>query len=124
LTLIIVKVLSSETFYAEFYSNLTISIHAQNSPQGSKTVLSSKPNLTTVQTGATTQFSSYFTNFNPDDRAENANYPVPGWPSLARFISQTPDLEAFPSFSDLAIKSLLYYQAELASLRKELNKAE
>jgi hypothetical protein len=101
-----------------------MNIHTQNSPQASKTALPSKPNVTTVQTGATTSFPSHFTNFNPVDPAEDVNYTVPGWPPLARLISQAPDLEAFPSFSDLAIKSLLYYQAELVSLRRNLHKAE
>jgi hypothetical protein len=58
---------------------------------------------------------------NPSDDVNNS---VPGWPALARLISQHPELEAFPSFSDLALKSLLYYQAELIYLRKELHEAE
>jgi hypothetical protein len=62
--------------------------------------------------------------FNPGDPANNVNYPVAGWPTLAQIIAQKPDLEAFPSFKDLSIKSLLYYQAELISLRKELHKVE
>jgi hypothetical protein len=43
---------------------------------------------------------------------------------LARVIARNPELEALPSFSDLAIKSLLYYQEELISLRKQLHEAE
>lgn len=77
-----------------------------------------------MQTGATTPPPSHPTNFNPRGLTEDVDRAVPGWPSLARLISQAPDLEAFPSFSDLAIKSLLYYQAELVSLRRKLNKAE
>jgi hypothetical protein len=60
----------------------------------------------------------------PDNPANNVNLPVAGWPSLARFVGQNSELEAFPTFSDLAIKSLLYYQAELVYLRKALHKVE
>ncbi|KAF4624145.1 hypothetical protein G7Y89_g14028 [Cudoniella acicularis] len=59
-----------------------------------------------------------------DDVAENVNLPVPGYPLLAKIIAEKPDLEAFPTFTDLSIKSLLYYQAELIHLRKMLHKAE
>lgn len=52
------------------------------------------------------------------------NDPVPGWPRLAKTISEHPELEAFPSFTDLCVKSLLYYQAELIALRKELHEEE
>ncbi|KAE9369842.1 hypothetical protein N431DRAFT_414165 [Stipitochalara longipes BDJ] len=55
---------------------------------------------------------------------EDVNGPVPGWPAMARIIDNKPALEAFPSFKDLNIKSLLYYQAELIRLRKELHEAE
>lgn len=58
------------------------------------------------------------------DAATDVNNPVPGWPSLAKRIISRNEFEAFPSFSDLAIKSLLYYQAELVHLRKKLHKAE
>jgi hypothetical protein len=39
-------------------------------------------------------------------------------------MAQTPDFEAFASFKDLSIKSLLYYQAELIYLREALHKLE
>lgn len=55
---------------------------------------------------------------------KDVNTPVPGWPALTRVIARNPELEAFPSFSDLAIKSLLYYQAELVYLRKQLHQVE
>jgi len=58
------------------------------------------------------------------DPADDVNRPVPGWPTLAHIISQRPDLEAFASFADLHIKSLLYYQAELIHLRKALHEVE
>jgi hypothetical protein len=60
----------------------------------------------------------------PEDRANDVNSPVPGWPTLAKVMAQTPDFEAFASFKDLSIKSLLYYQAELIYLREELHKIE
>lgn len=47
-----------------------------------------------------------------------------GWPALARTIADNAALEAFPSFADLHVKSLLYYQAELVLLRKKLHFAE
>jgi len=58
------------------------------------------------------------------DPSKDVEHPVPGWPSLATIMSAKPDLQAFPSFADLSIKSLLYYQAELVYLRKKLHKAE
>lgn len=36
----------------------------------------------------------------------------------------TPDFEAFQAFRDLNLKSLLYYQAELVSLRERLHALE
>jgi hypothetical protein len=56
--------------------------------------------------------------------ADDVTSPVPGWPTLAKVIAGRPDLEAFASFRDLNIKSLLYYQAELIHLRKLLHKEE
>jgi len=50
--------------------------------------------------------------------------PVHGWPELAKLISHHPGFEAFQAFRDLNVKSLLYYQAELADLRKDLHKVE
>lgn len=60
----------------------------------------------------------------PIDPTKDVNIPVLGWPTLANVIAQKSDLEAFPTFRDLNIKSLLYYQAELVHLRKKLHKAE
>jgi hypothetical protein len=36
----------------------------------------------------------------------------------------SPEFEAFQSFRDLNLKSLLYYQAELSALRRDLHMAE
>jgi hypothetical protein len=58
------------------------------------------------------------------DLSDNVNRPVPGWPQLATIIAAKSDLESFPTFTDLSIKSLLYYQAELIYLRKKLHEAE
>jgi hypothetical protein len=55
---------------------------------------------------------------------DDVNGPVPGWPAFARIIANKPAFQAFPSFADLSAKSLLYYQAELISLRKKLHEAE
>ncbi|KAH8598741.1 hypothetical protein B0O99DRAFT_566099 [Bisporella sp. PMI_857] len=55
---------------------------------------------------------------------EDLNQPLPGWPNLARIITDNPGLEAFQSFRDLNIKSLLYYQAELHQLRAKLHNQE
>lgn len=58
------------------------------------------------------------------DVANNVNIPVPGWPRLAQNVAANPGMESFPSFADLSIKSLMYYQAELIYLRKRLHQAE
>lgn len=60
----------------------------------------------------------------PNNPANDVNRPVAGWPTLARLMAQTPDFEAFASFKDLSIKSLLYYQAELIYLRRALHEVE
>ncbi|KAF2449756.1 hypothetical protein P171DRAFT_351404 [Karstenula rhodostoma CBS 690.94] len=49
---------------------------------------------------------------------------VEGWPQLAQLMADQPDFAAFPRFRDLNVKSLLYYQVELNSLRKKLHKLE
>jgi hypothetical protein len=75
---------------------------------------------------ASTQFD-FRSIIDPDDPrnpANNVDCPVDGWPTLAKIIAQKPDLEAFASFTDLRIKSLLYYQAELIYLRKKLHGIE
>jgi hypothetical protein len=55
---------------------------------------------------------------------EDVTGPIPGWPALARTIASKPAFVVFPSFTDLNVKSLLYYQAKLIKLRKELHEAE
>jgi hypothetical protein len=55
---------------------------------------------------------------------EDVNGTIPGWPALARRIANKPAFQAFPSFTDLNMKSLLYYQAQLVSLRRKLHEEE
>lgn len=49
---------------------------------------------------------------------------VEGWPQLAQLMADQPEFAAFPRFRDLNVKSLLYYQVELTSLRKRLHRLE
>ena len=46
------------------------------------------------------------------------------YPFLASTMANNPALQVFRRFSDLNLKSLLYYQAELARLQEDLEKAE
>jgi hypothetical protein len=39
-------------------------------------------------------------------------------------MAKTPDLASFSRFSDLHVKSLLYYQAELTLLREKIHRFE
>lgn len=50
--------------------------------------------------------------------------PVDGWPTVAKMMSTTPEFGNLCRFSDLNMKSLLYYQAELYKLRMDLHKLE
>jgi hypothetical protein len=56
--------------------------------------------------------------------SEDFNKPLSGWPHLATVIAKNRDFEAFQAFRDLNVKSLLYYQAELVALRKDLHDLE
>jgi len=60
----------------------------------------------------------------PRDPAKRLDEPCHGYPELAHLIVQHPGFESFQVFRDLQIKSLLYYQAQLAELRKKLHKWE
>jgi Family of unknown function (DUF6594) len=59
-----------------------------------------------------------------DDDLELPKPPVEGWPHVALLMSKTPDFAAFSRFRELNIKSLLYYQAQLTTLKAELHKQE
>jgi hypothetical protein len=56
--------------------------------------------------------------------SDDLSSPLPGWPALAKIIAERPSLESFQTFRELRVKSLLYYQAELDMLRKELRAVE
>ncbi|KAE9378488.1 hypothetical protein N431DRAFT_501113 [Stipitochalara longipes BDJ] len=58
------------------------------------------------------------------DSVYDLTKPCHGWPELANVICKQPGFEAFPSYKDLHIKSLLYYQAELDGIRRELHEQE
>jgi hypothetical protein len=63
-------------------------------------------------------------NANPGISPNDVNIPVPGWAAMATRIANRPAFEAFPAFTDLNVRSLLYYQAELIFLRKKLHEEE
>jgi hypothetical protein len=58
------------------------------------------------------------------DTNQTPREPCHGWPQLTELMVKNPGFESFQTFRDLNIKSLLYYQAELCSLRKQLHKLE
>ncbi|KAI0410202.1 hypothetical protein F5X98DRAFT_387608 [Xylaria grammica] len=47
-----------------------------------------------------------------------------GWPRLAQMLAESPKFESFRRFRELNVKTLLYYQAEIAELEKDLMEAE
>ena len=47
-----------------------------------------------------------------------------GWPLLAQWMSEKPELESFCRFRSLQVKNLLYYQVELAQLEADLRHRE
>jgi hypothetical protein len=55
---------------------------------------------------------------------QSASNDAPGWPRLARLMSETPALSAHPRFSELNARNLLYYEAELNNLKVQLIWAE
>jgi len=59
-----------------------------------------------------------------DDASKDLSKPCHGWPQLVHDMVENPGFESFQSFRDLNIKSLLYYQAELDQLRKDLHALE
>ncbi|TVY84138.1 hypothetical protein LSUE1_G003723 [Lachnellula suecica] len=58
------------------------------------------------------------------DASRDLTNPCHGWPKLVEVMVDQPGLESFQAFRDLNIKSLLYYQAELVKLRKDLHALE
>jgi hypothetical protein len=47
-----------------------------------------------------------------------------GWPKLAEKMAKVPEFAAFSRFSDLNVRNLLYYQAQIKSLRTKILKTE
>ncbi|KAF8854021.1 hypothetical protein BDZ45DRAFT_747999 [Acephala macrosclerotiorum] len=84
---------------------------------------SSISETTQVSTSPTTSGCLHCKSLDPDLK-EDFNRPLHGWPELAKTIEQYPDFEAFPTFRDLNIKSLLYYQCQLNKMRAELHELE
>jgi len=58
------------------------------------------------------------------DVKKDLDNPVEGWPRVALLMAKTPDFAAFSRFRDLNVKSLLYYQAQLFTLRRKLHEQE
>ena len=58
------------------------------------------------------------------DASQDLKQNCHGWPELVDVMVRHPNFESFQAFRDLNIKSLLYYQAELVSLRKDLHEIE
>lgn len=67
-------------------------------------------------------------NYDEEDDEHDASYdlkqPCHGWPELVNLMVQNPHFESYQAFRDLNIKSLLYYQAELVQLRRDLHGIE
>ena len=55
---------------------------------------------------------------------EDLEKPCHGWPSVVNIMVKNPGFASFQAFRDLHIKSLLYYQAELVSMREEIHGIE
>jgi hypothetical protein len=95
----------------------SVAVHTSQSQRSVTVVASAEPSPTN---------GSYPQTLYDDkkDPKYDLSTPLPGWPQLAKLISDKPDFEAFPAFTDLNLKSLLYYQAELSMLRQKLHAAE
>jgi hypothetical protein len=74
--------------------------------------------------GYNTRFQDYDIDVEDGDPPSVPSQPPSGWPQVAQVMALTPGFEAFQAFKDLNLKSLLYYQAELVTLRKDLNTVE
>src|SRR5215469_422462 len=89
-----------------------------SSPRTTITSLSDSPLLGRLPSPAGSTSLSATRALTNNDRA------VPGWPALAKLISETPEFEAFSRFRELNVKTLLYYQVELAYLERKLKTFE
>ncbi|RDW67556.1 hypothetical protein BP6252_08952 [Coleophoma cylindrospora] len=54
----------------------------------------------------------------------DSNYPVEGWPLLAKLMEAVPEFAMLSRFEDLNLKMLLYYQAEIKRLQGQLDLLE
>lgn len=61
---------------------------------------------------------------NPLQPQDDPLKPIHGYPSVACMMGRFPDLAAFRRFRTLNAKSLLYRQAELVHLERELHRLE
>lgn len=86
-----------------------------------------EPSLARSSTRGSTRprstFSSHSSQVWPDG-IPSLQEPVDGWPTVAKMMTTKPEFGNLCRFSDLNMKSLLYYQAELFQLRKELHEHE
>lgn len=83
----------------------------------------SNPILSTAPTvSSLSEFDESYNILDYDD--EKGKGPPPGWPQLAKLIAIHPEFEAFPAFTELNVKSLFYYQAELVKLQDKLREIE
>lgn len=109
-------------------ASCTSELEAVASPATSAIELSASGSRPDNQADAFTHVPRSFAEDGPDeievDPAEDVEQPLRGWPVVARLLAEVPDFQAFQAFTDLNVKSLLYYQAELEVLRRQLHKIE
>jgi hypothetical protein len=60
----------------------------------------------------------------PSVPVKDLKQPCHGYPALANLMFNNPGFQSFQAFRDLHIKSLLYYQVKLDTIRNELHKLE
>jgi hypothetical protein len=60
----------------------------------------------------------------PSVPVKDLKKPCHGYPALANLMFNNPGFESFRPFRDLHIKSLLYYQVKLDTIRNELHRLE
>jgi hypothetical protein len=107
--------------------NSTVFERKMASPTDGSAELNITPSLTFLA-ASTADGSSptcfYCDKYDERDATKGLKQPCHGWPQLATVIADNAGFESFQTFRDLNIKSLLYYQAELVQLRKELHNLE
>lgn len=106
---------------------MTASLHIQSHASSQSSEPTTPASLSHSHSTATAVASPSYTQTsydNESDPAYNLEKPLHGWPKVAQVLAKTPDFQAFPAFTDLNIKSLLYYQVELTQLREKLHEKE